>query len=259
VGGINIDTQGKKDYTFLKKIPGYNLIAKPLTGLLLNTREYYYREYGLITKHNYDFVNEDNFIKATDAFVKTSTYEPFRWEMHVNFWAAHHAKNLEGDFVECGVYLGCNVISDIAYIDFENLKDRKFYLFDTFCGLDEEFCTKEEYEIRKNSYPDTFERVKKTFKSYKNVILVKGPIPKTLEDVDIRKVAYLSIDMNCVLPEIKALEFFWPKLVKGGVIVLDDYGWKGHEQQKKAEDEFATSVGVKILSLPTGQGLIIKP
>jgi O-methyltransferase len=65
--------------------------------------------------------------------------------------------------------------------------------------------------------------------------------------------------MNCVIPEIEAAEFFWDKLVCGGVIVLDDYGWKGHHLQKQAFDEFAAKRGIKILSLPTGQGLIIKP
>jgi hypothetical protein len=65
--------------------------------------------------------------------------------------------------------------------------------------------------------------------------------------------------MNCVQPEIAAMEYFWPKLVAGGVVIIDDYGFSGHEAQKTAADTFAESVGVKILSLPTGQGLMLKP
>lgn len=48
-------------------------------------------------------------------------------------------------------------------------------------------------------------------------------------------------------------------MVSGAIVVLDDYGWSGHEEQKHAFDSFARSRGVEVLSLPTGQGLILKP
>jgi O-methyltransferase len=65
--------------------------------------------------------------------------------------------------------------------------------------------------------------------------------------------------MNIAYPERKAIEYFWPKLSCGALVVLDDYGWLGYEEQHEAMDDFAKSVGVEILSLPTGQGLIAKP
>jgi O-methyltransferase len=66
--------------------------------------------------------------------------------------------------------------------------------------------------------------------------------------------------MNNKIPEIAAAEYFWDKLVSGAVIVLDDYAWGGyHMGQKLAFDEFAAKRGVEVLSLPCGQGLIIKP
>jgi hypothetical protein len=65
--------------------------------------------------------------------------------------------------------------------------------------------------------------------------------------------------MNVAAPEIAAGEYFWPKLVSGAAIVLDDYGWSGHEDQKKQWNQFAYRYSVPILLLPTGQGLILKP
>ena len=56
----------------------------------------------------------------------------------------------------------------------------------------------------------------------------------------------------------KRLEYFWPKLVPGGIIILDDYGYGNNQDQKWAHDTWAASKRIKILSLPTGQGLIIK-
>jgi hypothetical protein len=130
---------------------------------------------------------------------------------------------------------------------------------DTFCGLDEEFCTKDEYLRFKDTYSDCYQFVVDSFKEYPNVVIVKGPVPKTLSQVNIEKVAYLSIDMNCALPELEALKYFWPRLEPGAIVVLDDYGWPTFENQKAVADDFASSVGTKILSLPTGQGILIKP
>ncbi len=75
---------------------------------------------------------------------------------------------------------------------------------------------------------------------------------------DPRSVCYLSLDMNVVAPERAAIEFFWDKLVPGAPVILDDYGWLGYRPQKRALDEFAASRGVMILTLPTGQGLLLK-
>jgi hypothetical protein len=56
-----------------------------------------------------------------------------------------------------------------------------------------------------------------------------------------------------------AMEHFWPRLVAGEIVIIDDYGFSGHEVQKRAADRFAASVGAAMLSLPTGQGLLLKP
>ncbi len=91
------------------------------------------------------------------------------------------------------------------------------------------------------------------------MVIVKGDIPESLSEIKSEKISLLSIDLNCAAPEIAAAEFFWDKLVSGAAIVLDDYGWAKHIVQKHAFDAFAERKKVAILSLPTGQGLIIKP
>jgi hypothetical protein len=58
---------------------------------------------------------------------------------------------------------------------------------------------------------------------------------------------------------VAALDFFWDKLSPGAPVVLDDYGWTLHAAQKEAMDVLATDRGVKILELPTGQGVLFKP
>ena len=80
-----------------------------------------------------------------------------------------------------------------------------------------------------------------------------------LDKVQIDRVAYLSIDMNIVYPERAAIEYFWPKLSSGAMVLLDDHGWANYKDQKSALDEFACGKKMQIFNLPTGQGLIIKP
>ena len=65
--------------------------------------------------------------------------------------------------------------------------------------------------------------------------------------------------MNCAPPELAAFNFFWDRMVPGGFILFDDYAYKGYEPQKRELDKAANEKGVKIASLPTGQGLVIKP
>ena len=107
------------------------------------------------------------------------------------------------------------------------------------------------------NFDDLYNHVLKRFGDH-NCVVIRGSVPETLDKVRSSKISFLSIDMNAVYPEKKALEHFWSKMVKGGMIVLDDYGYPGHEEQKKMHDMFAQSVNREILSLPTCQGIIIK-
>jgi len=64
--------------------------------------------------------------------------------------------------------------------------------------------------------------------------------------------------MNCAEPEVKALDYFWDKIVTGGIVILDDYSQPMHVEQRDAIDRFCLTKNSKVLSLPTGQGLIVK-
>lgn len=185
------------------------------------------------------------------------------WRVHMILWAAQHAVQLEGDFVECGVNTGILSLAVCDYLNFEKLADRKFWLFDTFRGIPEDQMSASEKPhgigANETSYEECYELVVRNFAPYPNANLVRGKVPESLANVDIQRVAYLSIDMNIAKPEVAAMEFFWDKLVKGAPVVFDDYGWAHCGEQHDALNAFARSRGVKIATLPTGQGLLIKP
>ena len=198
---------------------------------------------------------------AFDFFGDGNPDPQIEWRVHIACWAAVHAAKLPGDFVECGVNTGIVSQAICDYIDF-NATGKKFWLFDTFCGIPTDQISAAEAERGRDLdnvyYPECFERVRASFARYPEAVLVRGKVPDTLADVTIGEVAYLHIDMNIAYPERAAIEHFWPKLVRGALILFDDYGWLSYEAQKLALDEFAAANGTMIATLPTGQGLMIK-
>jgi len=185
------------------------------------------------------------------------------YRVYVNTWAAQHALALQGDFVECGTNTGIYARAITSLLDF-SATPKHFYLVDTFEGVPSEKRTQAERDanlpaLHDAIYPDVYTSTADYFSRYSNVTLIRGRIPESLDPRPAERVAYLSIDMNAVIPEIAAIEFFWDKLVSGAAVVLDDYGFRFHEAQKEGFDRFAQAHGVSILALPTGQGLILKP
>ena len=222
-----------------------------------------YNADGLATRHNADFMREPRFAQAYERAAEAGVWQNanIQWRVYVACWAAAKGRSLEGDFVECGVYRGSVSRAVMHYIGFRELPDRRFYLVDTYEGMIESLISDEEkkHGRRGGVYEPTYDAVKRTFSDTPNAIVVKGVVPEILTEVRPEKVAYLSLDMNCAGPEVAAAEHFWPRMVSGAAIVLDDYGWTGHIEQKRALDAWAASKGVDVLSLPTGQGLIFKP
>jgi len=235
----------------LKKILDFKNLYEQMT----------YTKDGLYTVHNCSFINEKDFKRSYLEGKKTGSWGNFdvEWRMHTIFWAVKKASGLDGDFVECGVNRGGFSKAIVDYLGFED-SDKKFYLLDTFEGFDQNLLLESEKKKYRTDtrYLDSFEEVKNTFKDYSNVIIIKGSVPYTLPRVPANKISFLSIDMNCVQPEAAALDFFWPKMVNGGVIVLDDFAYSGFEEQNLAHTEWAREMGIDILTIPTGQGLIIK-
>ncbi len=231
----------------------YDLLRGPTT----------YNRDGLATRHNADFIDDPRFAKAYAAGKATTSWydSDLQWRVHTLCWAADRGCRLEGDFVECGVNRGGYSRSVMEYVGFNGLS-KKFYLLDTYAGLVDKYLTPEEKSrgLAAGTYQECYEHVKKVFAEFPSAVIIRGAVPETLAQVPTKKIAYLSIDMNSSVPEIAAAEYFWPKLVSGASMVLDDYGFTPrHYAQKHAFDQFAAAKNLPLLTLPTGQGLIIKP
>lgn len=232
-------------------------------------RRHIYDQDGLRSIHNHDFMFNLDFTRAYNRgrLAAGEDYH-FHWRVHIALWAAYSAMRLNGDYVECGVNRGFISSAIMEFLDW-NQHEQTFYLLDTFNGIDPSTLSEDDLQhgvldrnkalLASEHYVKSAESVKINFSQWQNVRIVEGSIPQTLPLVDSAAVAYLHLDLNCAGPEIEAIKYFWNRLLPGAIILLDDYAYCGYESQKRAWDAFASQKGVMIASLPTGQGLLLKP
>jgi hypothetical protein len=200
-----------------------------------------------------------------DQYASPST---IAWRLHTLIWAARGALALpDGDFVECGVFKG-----DMAWMVGEVAglarSGRHFHLYDSFEGFDPAQTTQDDFPDLPGflDYANAiygaeglWEGVEARFHDLPHYHLHKGYLPGTLDrDGFPDRIAYLHLDLNVAPAEIACLERLFDRVVPGGMIIFDDYGWKVYHRQKSAEDAFFAERGYHILELPTGQGLVVK-
>lgn len=205
---------------------------------------------------NMGFFEDARFVEAFNANAATSIEKSLIWRLHVLCWCAQNGLRRDGDFVECGVHRGfCSAVA-ARYLDFGS-SDKQWYLYDTFAGipadqLDAGMASPAEY-----AEAGLYEACRKRFAAYRNVHVIQGRVPEVLHARAPEKVAFLHLDMNSAPAELAALEFFWERLVPGALVLLDDYGWRGYRAQKLAEDPFFAARGLRVMELPTGQGIVL--
>jgi hypothetical protein len=235
---------------------------------LVNLRRLYEFD-GLHTVHSARFRDDPRFQAAWEgAFQATGCVDPgSSWRIHAGLWAAEAAARIDGAFVECGVNAGFLSSAILRYLDW-NALHKQFFLVDTFAGpVLSQYSSGEvargrrdaaEHAIATGAYLTDMDSVRRRYERWNGIVIVQGAVPEVLASVAVERVAFLHLDMNCAFPECEALKFFWNRISAGGVVLLDDYTYFGYEAQGDALDAVARSLGASILSLPTGQGMILK-
>ena len=177
--------------------------------------------------------------------------------------------DLPGAVVEFGVFKATSLIRLVIFRDLlSNSHARKIIAFDTFAEYPEN-----PHELDQGHMKDFLEKsggesisreqlsaVLENGGINENVELVEGDICETVPryvennadfqsgDSQCLKVSLINLDINLYAPTKIALEYFWPKLVRGGILMLDDYGLVQGETQ--AVDEYFADKDVKIEKLP---------
>jgi predicted O-methyltransferase YrrM len=164
--------------------------------------------------------------------------------------------NIEGDFVECGVWRGGSAMLMANALLNETRSKRKIFLYDTFEGMvaptvhDKDnkgvyassmmrdgWCMATAEEVRQNLLSTGIDAEK--------LKLVKGKVEVTLQETTPSQIALLRLDTDWYESTKLELNTLYDLVSPGGVIIIDDYGhWSGC---KKAVDEFISSRQLPIL------------
>ena len=83
-----------------------------------------------------------------------------------------------------------------------------------------------------------------------------GWVPDSLRGIAERRYRFVHLDLDLYAPTAGALEYFWPRLLSGGYVACDDYGWPGG---RRAIDEFAARSGVAVATSEFNQAWLRKP
>lgn len=198
------------------------------------------------------FTADRDFMNAFRAESKTVATQALIWRLHTLCWAALHAINIEGDFVECGVYEGFSSAVVARRLNFAAL-DKRMWLYDLFDHEQETSGM-----VMPAHGPGLHRRVVRRFSEFPNIRIIKGFVPRSFEIGAPERIAWMHLDLNDVAAETGALEALFDRITPGGMLIFDDYGWKTYPGQKEAADAFARGKSHHILELPTGQGLLVK-
>ena len=182
--------------------------------------------------------------------------------------------NLDGVYVECGVGNGSTLILMSNLLE-EYKSSKKIWAFDSFEGFpdpsheDGNFFASNFARYNDEYTQYSLDFVKKNILSVscnKNALdrmeFIKGVIPDSLKAYDESKISLMNLDLDIYKSSSDALDFFWPHLQDGGIIMLDEYEfgkdldkWPG---AKKAIDEFCKKKNIQVNKHFTGRYFLKK-
>lgn len=172
-------------------------------------------------------------------------------EAYQIYAAVSKTDKLEGDVAEVGVYNGGS-----AKLICETTK-KPVHLFDTFEGLPDVSENDDPKEFRKADYSASLESVKSYLSRYPNVSFYKGFFPSTAGPIKNKTFSFIHLDVDIYESTLSSLEFFYPRINRGGVIISHDY--PKSIGVKRAFDGFFKDKPEIIIELPACvQCLIVK-
>jgi O-methyltransferase len=174
-----------------------------------------------------------------------------------------NGNNVEGAIVECGVWKGGS--SMMAALSLKEFKDtsREMWLYDTYEGMSaptekdvnyrgessepewkdsqrsdhNEWCYSSLDEVKSNLNSTTYPSDKISY--------IKGKVEDTIPGTVPEKIALLRLDTDWYESTYHELKHLYPRLVKGGILIIDDYGfWKG---SREACDQYFKENNIKLM------------
>lgn len=231
-------------YNNLRKIVyNYNAVGKILGSIIT------FFQFTLLS-----FYKDKNIINLIKSVKNEVDFAFYPFEAYMLYSIVRSQNKLKGEMAEVGVYQGGS-----SRIICEAKERQTLHLFDTFTGLtgvsdkDTHFGVK---FWKDGKFSETSENnVKAYLSKYDDVYIHKGLFPETAEVVTHTKFSFVHLDVDLYKSTLNCLDFFYPRLIKGGIILTHDYHSNG---VKSAFDEYFSNKITPIIELTGSQCIVIK-
>jgi O-methyltransferase len=178
--------------------------------------------------------------------------------------AARQVRHVPGNACEVGCFRGLSAY--LAAAAFRDMgKKLKFHICDSFEGLSEptaeDAAEGDEPAVRIKAHDHRCSEadVRLHLTEFDFIEFHKGWIPAPFKTIENERFCYAHIDVDLAEPIRDSVEFLWPRLNPGGVMVLDDYGGMGYPGAKRAIDAFFEGRrDVFFIGQPAGGGIAVK-
>ncbi|MBK8207349.1 MAG: class I SAM-dependent methyltransferase [Planctomycetes bacterium] len=185
---------------------------------------------------------------------------------------------IPGDIVECGVWKGGSMMAIARTLLTAGVQDRELYLFDTYEGMstptakdvnhkghdarqvfdDTKFSDREGSDWCYAALDEVKANLARIGYPAARIHYIRGKVEDTLPAAAPEQIALLRLDTDWYESTLHEMRTLYPRLVPGGVLIIDDYyTWQG---SKDAVDEYLVEHGLKLFLAPLSSGATaIKP
>ena len=249
---------------YLEQLKSKRITKTGLQNLLKNSREYLELQWPKKISQSCDQF-EKQIISFVSPYTQTRPQSVLALISSVKYIVRN---NIPGSIVECGVWKGGSMMAVAKILLYLNT-ERELYLFDTFTGMtkpdeiDVTFSGNlraiDEYKNNSQWFGMQFvplEDVKNAMQiteyNMKKIHFVKGDVKNTLPEYAPASISLLRLDTDFYESTYNEISCLFPKLEKGGIIIIDDYDL--FQGQRKAVDEYFEQNHVDMILHHTGGG-----
>ena len=191
---------------------------------------------------------ERRFIAATRRKTELLLTDPAALHLLV---CARAARSVPGEFAEAGVFKGGS-----ARLICEEKGEKNLHLFDVFAGLQDPPANGgEEVRAHFGSIHGELDEVRELLVPYSNVHLYPGIFPETISGLEALRFSFVHLDLDLARPTHAALEYFLPRMMPGGIMLIDDYC---ETYLKTVVDDWFSGRADTLVELPWSQMMVIR-
>lgn len=171
--------------------------------------------------------------------------------------------SVAGDVVECGVYKGGTLVAMSLWLRRLG-SSRVVHGFDSFKGFPQasaiDFTGGK--SAQQSRLGDTTEQVvlkkARRLSVEGKIVLHRGFFEETLSQFSVSSLLLIHLDCDLYESYQTALQYLWPKLSSGGIVIFDEFADPAWPGARKAIDEFFQDKIEKPRTLAFGQGYVQK-